>query len=263
MPQNLPPDTYEEKERETKPFLEHLDDLRQMLVSCIITLVITMSISFPLAPTFLRWLKAPLAKSVKDPDKFLLTLAVTDAFTLALQLAFWCGLILGAPLLIYYITRFIFPGLTRKERHVVRQSLGFAAILFFSGVALAYYVALPIGTKVMYGFNQWMGTVPQWTISSYIGFATFTLLGFGLIFEFPVVLVILGRIGLISSALLRRSRKMVIIISLVVAMVISPSPDIFSMLLMALPLYLLFELSIWLIWMGEREKSKTPEIPLD
>ena len=255
---NLPPDRYDERERETKPFLEHLDDLRQMLVACIITLVVTMSVSFPLAPRFLAWLKAPLARTVKDPDKFLLTLNVTDAFTLALQLAFWCGLILGAPLLLYFIARFVFPGLTRKERRVVRQSLGFAAILFFSGVAMAYYVALPIGTKVMYGINQWMGTVPQWTISSYVGFATFTLLGFGLIFEFPVVLVILGRIGLISSALLRRSRKIVVIVSLVVAMVISPSPDVFSMTLMALPLYVLFELSIWLIWMGEREK-KTAE----
>jgi sec-independent protein translocase protein TatC len=258
---NLPPDTYEEKERETKPFLEHLDDLRRMLVACIITLVITMSISFPLAPTFLRWLKAPLTKTVKDPDKFLLTLAVTDAFTLALQLAFWCGLILGAPLLIYYITKFVFPGLTRKERQVVRQSLGFAAFLFFGGVALAYFVALPIGTKVMYGMNAWMGTVPQWTIRSYISFATFTLLGFGLVFEFPVVLVILGRIGLISSAMLRRSRKVVVIISLVVAMIISPSPDVFSMLLMALPLYVLFEISIWLIWLGERGKHETPDAP--
>lgn len=255
---NLLPDTYAEKEHETKPFLEHLEDLRRMLVSCIMTLVITMSISFPLAPRFLAWLKAPLAKVVPNPDKFLLTLNVTDAFMLALQLAFYCGLILGAPLLIYFIARFVFPGLTRKERRVVRQSLGFAAILFFMGVALAYFVALPIGTKVMYSFNQWMGTVPQWTISSYIGFATFTMLGFGIIFEFPVVLVILGRIGLISSDLLRRSRKVVVIIALVVAMVLSPSPDIFSMLLMALPLYVLFEVSIWLIWMGEREKKQTP-----
>jgi sec-independent protein translocase protein TatC len=109
----------------------------------------------------------------------------------------------------------------------------------------------------MYSFNQWMGTVPQWTISSYIGFATFTMLGFGIIFEFPIVLVILGRIGLISSNLLRRSRKVVVIIALVVAMVLSPSPDIFSMLLMALPLYVLFEISIWLIWMGEHEKKQT------
>ena len=81
----LPPDAYEERERETKPFLEHLNDLRQMLVACIITLVITMSISFPLAPRFLTWLKAPLTKVVPDPNKFLLTLNVTDAFVLALQ----------------------------------------------------------------------------------------------------------------------------------------------------------------------------------
>ena len=104
--------------------------------------------------------------------------------------------------------------------------------------------------------------MPQWTISSYISFATFTMLGFGLIFEFPIVLLILGRLGLINSTMLRGSRKVVVIISLVVAMVISPSPDVISMLIMALPLYVLFEISIWLIFLGERQKKK-PATPTD
>jgi sec-independent protein translocase protein TatC len=359
----LPPDAFDQKEKETKPFLSHLEDLRQMLVRCIFTLVVTMSISFPMAPHFLTWLKAPLdlivAKHEKplltlsfshkpDPalmalsisnavdetlvnlnlgddtkaalkkafddsgkcqvtfnvianadrpllvvtnavgdtnllavtlnvtdaskelfkritdsrDRYLSTLNVTDAFMLALKLSFYCGLIMGAPLLLYFITRFIFPGLTRNERRVVRQSMGFAAFLFFAGVALAYLVAVPIGTQVMYKINVWLGTVPQWTISSYISFVTFTMLGFGLIFEFPIVLIILGRIGLINSAMLRSSRKVVVIISLVVAMIISPSPDVISMMIMALPLYVLFEISIWLIFLGERQKKKT-ETPTD
>lgn len=358
-------DPFDEKEKETKPFLAHLEDLRQMLVRIILTLVITMSISFPMAPHFLGWLKAPLdqivvkhekplltmsfshradqplvamtisntpeetlanlnlgpeaktllKKAIDDPDKFqltlniannserpLLTLAgsegtnvlaltvnisddskalfkrltdsrdrylstlnVTDAFMLALKLSFWCGLILGAPFIIYFIMQFIFPGLTHKERKVVRQSMGFAAILFFAGVALAYLVAVPIGTQVMYKINLWLGTEAQWTISSYISFATFTMLGFGLIFEFPIVLIILGRIGLISSDMLRNSRKVVVIISLVVAMIISPSPDVISMLIMALPLYILFEISMILIWLGERKKKteQLTETPSD
>jgi len=359
----LPPDAFEQKEKETKPFLAHLEDLRQMLVRCIFTLVVTMSISFPMAPHFLTLLKAPLdkivgkhekplltmsfshkpdpalvalsisnavdeflvnlnlgeaakpllKKALDDPDKFQLTvnvtekagqplltlsggegtnvvalvvnvtdeskelfkrltdsrdrylstLNVTDAFMLALKLAFYCGLIMGAPFLIYFITRFIFPGLTRNERRVVRQSMGFAAFLFFAGVALAYFVAVPIGTQVMYKINVWLGTMPQWTISSYISFATFTMLGFGLIFEFPIVLLILARIGLISSAMLRGSRKVVVIISLVVAMVISPSPDVISMMIMALPLYVLFEISIWLIYLGERKKKTLDATPTD
>jgi sec-independent protein translocase protein TatC len=352
-------DPFDEKEKETKPFLAHLEDLRQMLVRCILTLVITMSISFPLAPQFLAWLKAPLdlivtkhekpvlamsfsqrpgpalvalsisntvdesllnlnldtnatkvlKQALEQPenfkldlylrshtdqplltlqggehtnvlaltvnvsedsktlfkrltdsrDRYLQTLYVTDAFMLALKLSFWFGLILGAPLLIYFIMQFVFPGLTHTERKVIRQSLGFAAILFFAGVALAYFVAVPIGTQVMYKINVWLGTEAQWTISSYISFATFTMLGFGLIFEFPIILVILGRIGLITSAMLRNSRKMVVIISLVVAMIISPSPDVISMLIMALPLYILFEISMVLIWLGERQKQALPK----
>ena len=358
----LRPDPFDAKEKETKPFLAHLEDLRQMLVRCIFTLVVTMSISFPMAPYFLTWLKAPLdqivvkhekpiltmsfshkpdpalvaltisngveasfanmnfgdeakavfKKALDNPDQFqmtlniaanserplltltggtttnvlalvmnvsddskallkritdsrdryLSTLNVTDAFMLALKLSFWCGLILGAPLLIYFIMQFIFPGLTRVERRVVRQSMAFAALLFFAGVALAYLVAVPIGTQVMYKINLWLGTEAQWTISSYISFATFTMLGFGLIFEFPIVLIILGRIGLINSKMLRGSRKVVIIISLVVAMIISPSPDVISMFIMALPLYILFEISMILIWLGERKKLK-PETPTD
>ncbi len=352
-------DPFDEKEKETKPFLAHLEDLRQMLVRCILTLVVTMSISFPMAPHFLGWLKAPLdlivakhekpvvlmsfshrpdsalvAMSISNAvdesllnlnlatnaapvlkqvlaapekvqfalylrsradlplltlhggentnvlaltvnvsdeskalfkrltdsrDRYLQTLYVTDAFMLALKLSFWFGLILGAPLLIYFIMQFVFPGLTHTERKVIRQSLGFAGILFFAGVALAYFVAVPIGTQVMYKINVWLGTEAQWTISSYISFATFTMLGFGLIFEFPIILVILGRIGLITSAMLRGSRKVVVIISLVVAMIISPSPDVISMLIMAVPLYGLFEISMILIWLGERQKKDLPK----
>ncbi|MCX6996763.1 MAG: twin-arginine translocase subunit TatC [Kiritimatiellaeota bacterium] len=249
-----PPDVPAETDQGTKPFLEHLEDLRSTLIGCVVALVVGMCVSFPLAPYLLGLLKKPLQRVTDKPDEFLRTLDVTGAFMLSMQIAFWGGLILSAPVLTYFLARFIAPGLTARERELVRRSLGFAGGLFFFGVALGYFVALPVAMEVMFGMNKWMGIRAEWTITSYISFATQLLLGFGLVFEFPLVLFVLGRLGIINSGQLRRARKIVVIIILVVAAFITPGPDMFSQFIMAAPMLVLYELCIWMLRFSERSR---------
>jgi len=247
-------DKYAAAEQETKPFLDHLADLRSTLIKCFVALTIGMAVAFPLAPRLLGLLKRPLLRVTTNPDEFLWTLDVTGAFMLSMQIAFWGGLILSAPLLLYFIAQFVFPGLTGRERELVRRSLGFAGGLFFFGVGLGYFGALPVAMKVMFGINTWMGIRAQWTINSYIAFTTQLLLGFGLVFEFPLVLLVLGRLGILTSRQLRSARKVVIIIILVIAAFITPGPDIFSQMLMATPMVVLYEICIWMLHASEQKQ---------
>ncbi len=247
----------------SKPFLEHLEDLRQTILRSLGALGIGMLVAVPLAPTILAWLKRPLAKALGDPakvDEFLWGWEVVGAFTLAMKIMFWAGLIFSAPFIVFFIAQFVFPGLTPKERYVIRRSGGAAVLLFIFGVTLAYWFCLPVGVRAMLGIYRWLGIRPQWTVSSYITFALQFLLAFGLVFELPVVLVILGRLGLVSAEFLRTYRRHVYVLLFIVAAVLTP-PDIFSQLLMGIPLVVLYEICIFLIGVTERERESLPAKP--
>lgn len=242
---------------ESKPFIEHLEDLRDMLVRCVAALAIGMVIAGPLAPWILRWLQAPLYQVFANDEevkKFLWNWDVLGGFTLAMQVIVWSGIVLAMPFLVLFIARFVFPGLTAKEKSVIRRSSGAAVGLFAFGVFLSYRFCLPIALKAMLGINAWLGVRAQWTISSYITFALQFLLAFGIVFEMPMVLVALGKMGLVTSSFLRLYRKHVIVGLFILSAILTP-PDIFSQLLMGIPLIVLFEICILIIRATERKKA--------
>lgn len=240
-----------------KPFLEHLNDLRRALVWSASALFAGMFVAGWFAPWFFKVLKAPLQGVVSDPDKFLRSFEVTGAMDVALQTIFWGGLLLSAPVILFSLCWFIFPGLTARERRAVVAGLGFAAFLFVGGVLLGYFLALPPALQIMLWFYQWMGVdIEFFTVTSYVGFVTKLLLSFGLTFELPIVLLILGHLGIITSAHLRNKRRHAIVIILIIAMVITPTQDPITQLLLAGPLFALYELCIWLIWATERSRRK-------
>ena len=239
-----------------QPFLAHLDDLRRMLLWSIAALAVGMAAAVPLTPWILKVLRAPLRGVVANPDQFLRTLEVTGAMSVALQIIFWGGLLLAAPFILWAVGWFVFPGLTRAERRTVLSGLVFAVGLFAIGVLMGYFYALPAGLRVMLWFNTWLGLPVEFLqVADYIGFTLKLLLAFGLTFELPVLLLLLGRIGIIRSAQLRQYRRHAIVIILIIAMVITPTTDPFSQLLLAVPLILLYEICIWLIWAKERERN--------
>jgi len=248
-------------EDQPKSFLEHLADLRTTLLGCLAAWVIGMALVMPFTPRLFTMLRAPLAKITAHPEQFLRSLEITGGFAIALQIVLWGGLLVSAPFVTFLLARFILPGLTRRERKVITGALGFVVALFILGVGIAYYITLPVALKIMFGLHAWLDIRAEWTAVSYVTFAVKLLLAFGLAFELPVVVVVLGYLGIVSAAFLRSNRRQAIVIILILAMLLTPGPDIFSQVVMAGPMLLLYEACIWIIWLAERKRTAGSRSP--
>lgn len=200
---------------------------------------------------------APLDPGPGDRD-VLITTEVAGSFSLTIRIAVYSALVLSSPFLMLFIASFVFPGLTDLERKAIKRSLYFSMGLFFAGVLMAYRVVLPVALNFMWRLNQWLGVDPRWTVNSYIQFSIHVLLGFGLAFQLPVVMLVLGKMGLVSSRSLREKRSVAVVGCLVVGMLLTP-PEIYTQLMMAIPLLLLYELCIWLLYFTEKKDRKRNE----
>lgn len=236
-----------------KTFLEHLNDLRVTIVRSIAALVMGMIVAAPLAPHIYRLLVIPLEKAGRDPAKFLKILEVMGGFNLAMLIIVLSGLVISAPFIVFFIAGFVFPGLTRKERSAVGSFGASAVILFLAGVSMGYFFVLPVALKILMGLGEWIGASVDFVAAGdYVIFCLYLLLAFGLSFELPVVLVLLGHLGLLKSGQLKSARSYAIVIILLFAMIITPTTDAFSQLLMAVPMIVMYEISIWIMWFKER-----------
>ncbi len=244
----------EEKSAELKPFIEHLEDFRTMVIRCAAALALGVLISIPLIPHILKLLKAPLATISDRPERFLQTMEVTGAFSATMTMALWSGALVSAPFLLLFIGAFVLPALTASEKRVVYQTGGVAVALFIFGVVMGYRFTLPFAVQAMFSVNRWLGIDAMWTLTSYVSFASQVLIAFGLAFEMPVVILILGRLGVLSAAQLRDKRRHAILAILVIAAILTP-PDVVSQLILAIPLYLLFEASVLIIRYWERKAA--------
>ena len=170
-------------------------------------------------------------------------------------MAAWSGLLISMPFIVYFIARFVFPGLTDREKTVVKRASGFAVGLFMFGVILGYVVCLPIALKMMMWFHEWIEVAAEWTVNDYIAFVVQMLLGFGLAFQLPVIVLVLGKLGIVTGEQLRSKRRHVVIFCLIVGMLMTPA-DVASQLIMAVPLYLLFEICIGILWLDARKAAR-------
>jgi sec-independent protein translocase protein TatC len=238
-----------------KPFLDHLEDLRRMLIKMVSTLLIGMILSFAFAKHLLAAIIWPLQRVTGDAKPFLRTLEVTGGFTLAMQLALYAGLALVTPLLLYYLAEFILPALTRKEKRLLTPAFLAGAMLFLAGAALAYFAVIPAGLKFFIDYNNHLGISSEWTINSYIAFVAHMVLAFGVCFELPLVVLLLAKLDLVTAAFLRAKRPYVLVLILIVAAVITPTTDPFNMAMLAVPMALLFEACIWITrWMEHKDR---------
>lgn len=241
---------------ELKPFLEHLEDLRKVVIRSAAALAVGFSVAFPFIPQIVAWLKIPLAPLEKNhPNLIRSGDNIASGFNSAIQIAFWAGLVIASPVILYFITTFVAPALTEKERKVVRQTAVLAFCSMALGLWLGWKYGLPAALVALIWFNDWMNVETWWTINKYISFTTLMLVAFGAVFEIPVVILILGKLGIVSSMWLRKYRRHSIVAALIIAAITTPSPDVASQLLIAVPLIVFYEICIWLIYAHEKKRK--------
>ena len=183
-------------------------------------------------------------------------LSPTEAFMLSMKLAFFAGVVVSFPFLMLFILQFVLPGLHSHEQKVMWPALAIGFGLFLFGVFFAYTYVLPRALTFFYEWGLSSGISNDWRIGNYITFATqFTLL-FGLSFELPVVVMVFVKIGLLTYETMRKTRSYAILAIFVVAAIITPTPDAFTLLLMAGPMCVLYELCIWLAYFDDKKKAK-------
>ena len=241
-----------------KPFLEHLEELRYTILWSIGVIIVGMIIAIPLAPHIFRLLRRPLSLITENPDQFLRSIEITGGLSILVQIIFWTGLLFSAPFLTFFIARFVFPGLTGRERKGLTAGVASAIALFILGVSMGYFLTLPIALRVMLQLHNWLSIQAEWTVTSYVSFAMQLLIAFGLAFELPIVIILLGYLGILSSVMLREKRRHAIVVILIIAMILTPGPDVFSQLIMAIPMILLYEFCIWVIALIEKKRKLQP-----
>ncbi len=321
MPPTEPEDfSHQEEGGPTKSFLEHLEDLRWVLMKCAATVAVTFMACLIASPTLVKVLTHPLKKAnihnsaksdsisllvgtnrvgtflldTNKPNLFgtnhalqivpvqigtnfllslqpaenqtlpptvgngvnLVNLGPASAFMLAFQMAIYGGIALASPFLFYFIGQFVFPALKMKEKKYSYLGLGIGILLFFTGVSFCYFVLMPIALNAAVQYSEWMGFQAEtWRAEEYVNFVSKFLLGMGLGFEMPVVLLVLVKIGILDYEKLAGFRRYMIIVCLILGAILT-TPEVITQILMAVPLYFLYEVSVWIAWYWEREERK-------
>jgi sec-independent protein translocase protein TatC len=240
----------------SKPFLEHLEDLRWMIVKMAITLAGTMIVCFAFRSFLVHIMQAPL----RDLDSRLGTLkalGITDSIVVSFHLAFYAGIVISFPFLLYFLAEFVLPALTAVEKRFLLPAIGVSFALFLLGVGVCYFWLLPKTILFFFRDTESLGWAPTWTVQQYYSFVTRFTIGFGLAFELPVVVLALVRFGLVTYRFMARTRPYAIVLIFILATIITPTPDILTLIAMGLPMCLLYESCIWIAWFMERRQPKS------
>jgi sec-independent protein translocase protein TatC len=241
---------------ETKaPLLEHLIELRRRLLWSIAALAIAFGICLHFAEPIFAFLVQPLLRA--GQGKLIYT-DIFEAFFVNLKVAFFAALMLAFPILATQAWMFIAPGLYAKEKRAFLPFLLLTPILFLSGAALAYYVAMPLALRFLLSYQGNIGGIQQEAlpaVGNYLNFVTKFLFGFGVAFLLPVLLMLLERAGIVTRGQFVKGRRYAWVASTAVAAILTP-PDILSMTLLAVPLVLLYEFALIAMWFTERKSAR-------
>lgn len=234
--------------------LDHLDELRTRLIRALMGVTFLFLICLYYASPIINFLKLPLKNSLPKGSDTLHFTGPLEVVFADMKVAFFAAVILGSPLWLYQFWKFVEPALYVSERKYVRPFIAASIVLFAIGVAFSFYLMLPLCLEFLISIGLEVG-VPMITVSDYLSVLMVMVLGFGFVFETPLILVLLASLGVVNSAFLSLYRRHMVVIILIIAAILTP-PDPISQLCMAVPLYVMYELSITLIKIMESRKKK-------
>ena len=241
---------------EKMPFMSHLEELRKRLVACAIAVGIGFVIAYIFSETLFQYLVAPLKKVMPEGNHLIYT-NLPEMFFAYIKVAFIAAIMGTAPFIFYQLWLFVAPGLYQREKKLVIPFVVTSTILFVGGALFGYFIVFPFGFKFFIGFsNEFVKALPS--VKQYLSLSIKLLIAFGLVFELPVVLFFLTKIGLITPDTLKKKRKYAILLTFVIGAILTP-PDVITQCMMAGPLIVLYEVGIWVSRMAYRKKEEPQE----
>jgi sec-independent protein translocase protein TatC len=243
----------QKSEEEKLPLTSHLEELKTRLIRVMLVVAVGFGICYTFKEWSFRIITKPLVEAMPAQSSMIFT-GLPEAFFIHMKIAFFASLFLTAPYTLFEIWRFVSPGLYKQEKRAIVPFVFFSAILFSGGVSFGYFIALPPAFRFFVSFSTDF-LKPMISFSEYLSLTLKFLLAFGLSFEMPVFMFFLAKIGVVNSKMLARQRRYAILIIFVAAAILTPSPDAISQILMALPLMVLYEVSIVLTKFAGNKKA--------
>jgi Tat protein translocase TatC len=250
---------------EEKPFLEHLEDLRAMIVRIVITLIVVLLGTFIFHAKLFELIRLPLVTASIVPDlsatiNYLRSNGPADVFMAMVNISLIAAVIISFPLLLLFALQFILPGLKDNEKKLIFPAIAIGAGLFLSGVLFAYFVVLPKALFFFEDFGRMLGVRQDWTLDNYVTFTTRFVLVFGISFELPVIVMALVKLDLLNFRIMKSTWRHALVAITIFAAIITPTPDVLTLMLMSGPLYVLYAICVWLAYfMEKKDREAHPE----
>ncbi|MDB4907275.1 MAG: Sec-independent protein translocase, TatC subunit [Gemmatimonadetes bacterium] len=237
------------------PFLDHLEELRWRLIYSLAALVVCVGVAFVIVWKFdaLALLQRPITPFMNGHK--LVYMHPADTFTIVMSTSITLGIVFALPVILYNLWAFLSPALHQREKRLAVPVFAGATLLFLAGAALAWFMVLPMSLGFLMGFQS-ASLEPMIAATEYFDFATTMVVTFGLAFELPIVIVALAALNLVSPQFLMKFRRHAVVLATAVAAIITPGDFLGTTLALAVPLYLLYEVSIWLTLIIFRKRAK-------
>lgn len=248
-----------------KPFIEHLDDLRTMIVRIVVTLLVSTIGTFVFYNELFEIIKGPLwtsgiVKTQEQLQAMLQILSPQEGFMMMMNIALIAAIIVSFPFLLLFLLQFVLPGLKENEKKLLFPAISIGVGLFLAGIFFSYYLVLPKALEFFFAFNQSLGLGNNWRVNEYVTFATRFVLIFGISFELPILVMALVKLDILSYKLMKSTRAHAVVGIAVFSAIITPTQDALTLLLMIAPLYFLYEICIWLArYLEKKDREMYPE----
>ena len=245
---------------EKQPFLSHLEELRKRLVICAIGVGAGFVIAYIFSERLFQLLVAPLKAVMPEGDQLIFT-NLPEMFFAYIKVAFIAGIMAAAPLIFYQLWMFIAPGLYQKEKKMAIPFVISSTILFVGGALFGYFVVFPFGFKFFIGFsNEYVKALPS--VKQYFSFSMKLLFAFGAVFELPVIIFFLSKMGIVTPQFLSQKRKYAILLTFALAAILTP-PDVITQCMMAGPLIVLYEIGIMVSRIAQKKKEGEEKVKVE